>query len=138
MVRGFYTSLLPGNDGKQKVGGAASPGVEHVGAGVVVSSVMRVRKAAHPVARLDVEPDAMALLEDHAGRPDLDVDANHFVGLQPLAVFMHVVRPVGQGQRRIELSVRRCAISLRTARTYSSSASRASRSRSPRAGCERR
>ena len=32
----------------------------------------------------------------------LDVDANHFVGLQPLAVFMHVVRPVWQAERRVE------------------------------------
>src|SRR5882724_10311983 len=67
---------------------------------------MRVRKAAHPVAGLDVEADAMALLEYHAGRPDLDVDANHFAGLQPLAVFMRVVRPVWQAEQRVESAVR--------------------------------
>ena len=50
----------------------------------------------------------MAFLEDHAGRPDLDVDANHFVGLQPLAIVMRVVRPMGQAKRRVELAMR-CA-----------------------------
>src|SRR6266852_2201801 len=108
MVRDFYTSLLPGNDGEQKVGSSASPGVQHIGSGVVVRAVVRVRKAAHAVAGLDVEPDAMAFPEDHAGRPDLDVDANHFVGLQPLAILMRVVGAIGQGERWVELAVR-CA-----------------------------
>src|SRR6267143_6495133 len=100
--------LLARNDGKHKVGGAAPPGVNYIGPGVVVGAVMRVRKAAHAVARLDVEPDAMAFPEHHAGRPDLDVDANHFIGLQPLAIFMRVVGAIGQGERWVELAVR-CA-----------------------------
>src|SRR6266545_6708366 len=105
-------ALLVRNDGKQKVGGAASSRVEHVGSGVVVRAVMRVRKAAHAVARLDVEPDAMAFPEDHAGRPDLHVYANHFVGLQPLAILMRVVGAIGQGERRVELAVRRAQPAL--------------------------
>src|SRR5712672_3042622 len=99
--------LLAWNDGKQKVGGPAPPGVNHVRPGVVVRPVMRIRKTAHAVAGLNVEPDAMAFPEDHAGRPDFHVDANYLVGLQPLAIFMRVVRPMGQGKRRIELSMRR-------------------------------
>src|SRR6266571_5643514 len=98
--------LLAWNDGKQNVGGATSPGVNHVRPGVVVRAVMRVGKAAHAVAGLDVEPDAMAFPEDHAGRPDFRVDANHFIGLQPLAVLMRVIRPVGPAERRVELAVR--------------------------------
>src|SRR6266545_4422319 len=104
--------LLAWNDGKQKMGGAASPGVNHVRPGVVVRAVMRVWKAAHAVARLDVEPDAMAFPEDHAGRPDLHVYASHFVGLQPLAILMRVVGAIGQGERRVELAVRRAQPAL--------------------------
>src|SRR2546422_4831065 len=74
-------ALLAGNDGKQKIRGAAPPGVNHVRPGVVIRAVVRVGKAADAVARLDVEPDAMAFTEDHAGRPDFHVDANHLVGL---------------------------------------------------------
>src|SRR2546427_11321863 len=99
-------ALLAGNEGKQKVGSVAPPGVNHVRPGVVVRAVVRVGKATDSIARLDVEPDAMAFTEDHAGRPDLHVDANHFIGLQPLAVLMRVVRSVGHAQRRVELAVR--------------------------------
>src|SRR6266702_5947813 len=98
--------LLAWNDGKQNVGGATSPGVNHVRPGVVVRAVMRVGKAAHAVAGLDVEPDAMAFPEDHAGRPDFHVDANRFIGLQPLAVFMRMVRAMGQTEGRVEPAVR--------------------------------
>src|SRR5712691_3525718 len=100
--------LFAWNDGKQNVGGAASPGVNHIGPGVVIRAVMRVGKAADAVARLDVEPDVMAFPEHHAGGPDFHVDANHFIGLQPLAIFMRVVGAIVQGERWVELAVR-CA-----------------------------
>src|SRR5258708_6266242 len=98
--------LLARNDGKQKVGGAASSGVNHVRPGVVVRAVMRVGKTAHAVAGLDVEPDSMAFREHHAGRPDFHVDANHFMGLQPLAAFMRMGLAMGHTEGRVEPAVR--------------------------------
>src|SRR5258708_19672090 len=80
--------LLARNDGKQKVGGAASSGVNHVRPGVVVRAVMRVGKTAHAVAGLDVEPDSMAFRDRHAGPPDFPAHANHFLPPHPPPVLL--------------------------------------------------
>src|SRR5205807_9274222 len=90
--------LLARNDGKQKVGGAASSRVEHVGPGVVVRAVMGVRDAAYAIARLYVEPDAVAFFERHRGRPDLDFHLHRFARLQPLALEVRVIGAPGSRQ----------------------------------------
>src|ERR1700687_3739152 len=100
-------SSAPGNDGKQQVGGARAAGEYRVRSRVVVGRVVRVRRAADAVARLDIEPDAMTLLEHHGGRPDLDVDAHGRSGLEDLALGVHVIRPIRQRQVRVELALRR-------------------------------
>src|SRR5438105_14252824 len=69
-------SSAAGNDGKQQVGGARPSCEYRVRSRVVVGRIVRVRCAADAVARLNIEPDAMTFLEDHRGRPDLDVDGH--------------------------------------------------------------
>src|SRR5947207_3877358 len=95
------------DDGKQQVRGARPACEYRVRSRVVIGRVVRVRRAADAVARLDIEPYPMTLLEHHAGGPDLDVDAHRLAGLEHFARSVPVIRPIRKRQRRIELAVRR-------------------------------
>src|SRR6516164_1098955 len=66
-------------------------GMDRVLSHVVVSVVMRVRRAADAVARLDVEADAVAFFEHHRGRPNLHLYLDDLVGLEPLPPQMLVI-----------------------------------------------
>src|SRR5258708_5077779 len=48
--------------------------VDRVRARIVVGVIVQIRLTAHAITRLHVELDAVALLEHHRGRPDLDID----------------------------------------------------------------
>ena len=74
--------------------------------------VVRVRRAARAVARLDVEAQLVAFLEHHGRRPDLDLALDGLVGLEPPALVVRVVRAVRQRLLRVELAVRRAQPAL--------------------------
>ena len=76
------------------------------GADIVVGAVVREVRGADAVARADIETDLVAFFENHRGRPDFDAALDDFIGCQPLALVVRVVRPVGQRLFRIELAVR--------------------------------
>src|SRR5262245_48347836 len=54
--------------------------MDGIGPGIVIGMVVHVGGAADAVARLDVEPDAVAAPEHHRGRPDLDLHLHDLAG----------------------------------------------------------
>src|SRR6266496_3443342 len=69
-------------------------GVDRIRSGVVVGVVMHVTGAADAVARLDVEPDAVAASKHHRGRPDLDLDPHDLAGLKIKPPLMAMIGPI--------------------------------------------
>src|SRR5438034_925290 len=70
-------------------------GINRVLPDIVVGVVMRIRRAADAVARLDVEADAVAFSEHHRGRPNLHLYLDDLIGLEPLPLQMLVIGPIG-------------------------------------------
>ena len=93
VVAGDYgrTGLLRRDDRHQQERFLVAAGIDRVLSRVVVSVVMRVRRAADAVARLDVEADAVAFFEHHRGRPNLHLYLDDLVGLEPLPPQMLVI-----------------------------------------------
>src|SRR5678816_92480 len=70
--------LLWRNDGQQQVRLVLATRMDGPGATLVVIRVeVGEMLRAHAVQRRDVEPKPVPLLEDHAGRPDLDLSLIH-------------------------------------------------------------
>src|SRR5471030_3167913 len=78
------------NDRQQQKGFMLAAGVNRVGSGVVVGMVVHVGSAADAIARMDIEPDAIAALKHHGGRPDFDVNLHDLARFQikPLRVLV--------------------------------------------------
>src|SRR5262245_29482101 len=91
---------------QQKIRRLVAAGTDGVGPGVVVGMIVHVAGAADAVARLHVEPDAVAFLEHHRGRPDLDLDPYDLAGRKIEPALVLVIGPIGQRQRGIELAMR--------------------------------
>src|SRR6266566_3730059 len=70
-------------------------GMDRILPDIVVGVVMRVRRAADAVARLDVEADAVAFFEHHRGRPNLHLYLDDLIRLEPLPLQMLVIGPIG-------------------------------------------
>src|SRR5262249_6613924 len=93
------------NHRQQEIRRLVAARVHRVGARVVVGVIMHVALAANAIPRLYVEADAMALLEDHRGRPDLDL---HFDDLSRLEIEtspMRVIRAVRQREFLVEFTM---------------------------------
>jgi hypothetical protein len=88
--------------------------MDDVFTGVVISAVMRVREASHPVARLNIEPDTVAFPEHHGRRPDFDLDAGDLAGLQPFAFQVRVIRTVGLREFLILYAMRSASKTIRS------------------------
>src|ERR1700722_11959770 len=82
-------------DRQQEIGLPVAAGMDRVGAGIVVGMIVRVVHAADAVARLDVEPDAVALPEHHRGRPNLDLDPHDLAGGEKKAAPVAMIGPMG-------------------------------------------
>src|SRR5260370_22324017 len=68
--------------------------------------IVRVRRDANTIARLNVEPNAVALFEHHRSWPNLHL---HFVDLicrKPLPPQMPMVRSIWTRQVEVELTLR--------------------------------
>src|SRR5450631_342505 len=93
------------NDWQEKVRLLVAAGMDRVGAGIVVGMIVRVVHAADAVARLDIEPDAVALPEHHRGRPNLDLDPHDLARRQQQAALVPMIGAIGQRKIRIELAM---------------------------------
>src|SRR5215471_14402246 len=93
--RGCSSPYMRRDERKQQVGRCDSAAENGVRPGVVIGAVVRIRQAPHSIARLDVEADAMAFREDHARRPDLDLEPHRLAGLEPLTLQVRMVGPEG-------------------------------------------
>src|SRR5262249_53898821 len=94
------------NDRQQQERLLVPAGIDPVLPVVVVGAGGRAGRAVRAVARLDVETDAVALLEHHRGRPDLDLHLHDLIRLEPQSPQVLVIGPVGQRQLGIELAMR--------------------------------
>src|SRR5262249_12426855 len=63
-------------------------------ADIIVRVVVRIRGAADTIARLNVEPDAVAFFEHHRSWPNLHLHLDNLIGLKPLTPQMLVIRPI--------------------------------------------
>src|SRR5438105_15723464 len=70
------------------------------------------------VAATDAKRDAIALRHRDAGRPDLDVELDHFAGLERLLLVVRVIGTVGPRQLAVELAVRGAAPPLADGRLW--------------------
>src|SRR5262249_46785095 len=89
------TEVLRRDDRHQQERVLVAGGIDRVLPHIVVGVVMRVRRAADAVARLDVEADAVAFFEHHRGRPNLHLYLDDLIGLEPLPPQMFVIGPIG-------------------------------------------
>src|SRR5687768_5677714 len=95
-----------GYDGQQQVRSLVPSGIERgLRAGVVVGVEMREVLRADAVRGRYVEPDLVALAENHRGRPDLDLAFHRLAGLEPPALVVRVVGAVRQRLLLVELAV---------------------------------
>src|SRR5688572_26049109 len=102
---GRVSPALRRNYGEHEVRLPVTSGVHRVlRADVVVGMIMPVDRSADAVARLDVEPYAVAFAEHHGGRPDLDVTFDGVVRLEPQPLVVRVIRPIGKRALGIELA----------------------------------
>src|SRR5919201_234632 len=102
---GAHRALFRRNDRHQQEGFPITAGIDRVFPDIVVGVIVRVRRAADAVARLNVEADAMAAFEHHRGRPNLHLHLDDLVRLEPLPPQMLVVGAIGKRQFAVELAM---------------------------------
>src|SRR5690606_37728056 len=84
--------LLWRNHRQQQVGWLVAAGVQRgLGAGVVVGMKVGEVLRAYAVCGRNIEPQLVALPEDHRRCPDFDLAFHHFSGLEPQALVVGVV-----------------------------------------------